>query len=208
MGCTTHGHNSVTPTSRSAHTCDDPATTPPTRGTLVRHTTTLTATMLLAAALTACGSSGGGSSDSTPTGHAGQSTKAGPAKDAAAAWAVIHAAVPTSRYSMTITAANDDNHLLGRPGQYTSAVKFADTRVNKSDAEGSDKGDVDWGGGVECFADHGDAQNRADYIGAIVKKLPMLSEYDYLAGRCLVRVSHYLTPDQAADYKNAAAKIG
>lgn len=32
----------------------------------------------------------------------------------------------------------------------------------------------------------------------------MLAEYDYVSGTVLVRVSHYLTPNQADDYEAAA----
>jgi hypothetical protein len=38
--------------------------------------------------------------------------------------------------------------------------------------------------------------------------MPALSEYDYVQGTTLVRVSHYLTPKQAGDYKMAAANLG
>ena len=36
----------------------------------------------------------------------------------------------------------------------------------------------------------------------------MPAEYDSVSGTVLVRVSHYLTPTQAADYKTAAAAMG
>lgn len=36
----------------------------------------------------------------------------------------------------------------------------------------------------------------------------MLAEYDFVSGTVLIRVSHYLTPTQAADYKAAAAALG
>lgn len=177
-----------------------------------RTTTVLAAAALLTAALTACGSSSGSSNnapaEATTAGHVAQSANAGPTKDAATAWAIIHAAVPTSRYSMTVTAENDDNHLLGRPHEYTSAIKFTDTRVNRGDVMGAKKGDVDWGGGVEVFTNHADTQARATYIQAVTSKLPMFTEYDYVYDDCLVRVSHYLTPTQAADYKTAGAKLG
>lgn len=163
--------------------------------------------------LTACSSgssdkkgdgAGDASSGSSPKSAAGFTVRP---KDASAAWAIIHAAVPTSKLSMTVTEANDGNHLIGRPHEYTSAIKFADSRVKASDVVGADKGDVDWGGGIEAFPSHGDAQARADYIQAIVKNLPMFSEYDYVDGVFLVRVSHYLTPTQAAEYKAAARKL-
>jgi hypothetical protein len=42
----------------------------------------------------------------------------------------------------------------------------------------------------------------------VTKSLPALAEYDYVHGSVLVRVSHYLTPEQAAQYESAARTIG
>jgi hypothetical protein len=106
-----------------------------------------------------------------------------------------------------VTATNDPNHLLGRPSQYTSKVTFADTRIAAADVEGAEKGDVERGGALEVFADPSDAEARAKYIQAVTKSLPALSEYDYVHGTVLVRVSHYLTPTQAAEYKTAAERL-
>jgi hypothetical protein len=120
----------------------------------------------------------------------------------------IAAKVPTAKQSGTVTAANDPNHLLGRPGQYTSKVTFTDTRIKASDVEGTEKGDVERGGAIEVFGDAAGAQARAKYIQAIAKAMPAVAEYDYVHGSVLVRVSHYLTPAQAAGYKSAAAELG
>lgn len=62
--------------------------------------------------------------------------------------------------------------------------------------------------GIEVFADHDDAQARADYIQKVTKGMPALTEYDYVAGDAVVRVSHLLTPAEAAQYKAAAARLG
>jgi hypothetical protein len=181
-----------------------------------RTTISIAAAAILAATLTACGGSSGGDGTDKSASSTSPSTSSGPKpaaglslhpQDAAAAWAKIHAAVPTSGYSRTVTEANDGNHLIGRPHQYTSALDFTDSRINKADVPGSKKGDVDWGGVIEVFADHSDAQARADYIQGITKQLPMFSEYDYVSGNIVVRVSHYLAPSYATDYKNAAAKL-
>jgi hypothetical protein len=160
----------------------------------MRRTSAAISITALAATLAACGS--GGSTDSKPS------------QTAATAWTSIHAAIPTSALTETVTAANDGNHLLGRPHQYTSAIKFSDNRIKPSDVEGSEKDDVDRGGGIEVFGNHDDAQARADYVQAIVKASPMFAEYDYVHGNAVIRVSHYLTPTQAADYDKAAAKLG
>lgn len=147
------------------------------------------------AALTACGGGDSGGTENAGTSKSSAST----------AWATIHADVPASKFTLTVTEANDGNHLLGRPHQYTSAVKFSDSRIAASDVEGTDKDDVDRGGGIEVFANHDDAQARADYIQAIVKASPMFAEYDYVHGEVVVRVSHYLSPTQASAYDKAAS---
>ena len=49
---------------------------------------------------------------------------------------------------------------------------------------------------------------RAAYIESIEKALPMLgTEYDYLNGPVLLRVSQDLTPTQAKGYQRALAKL-
>ncbi|MEU6146562.1 hypothetical protein ABZ848_40230 [Streptomyces sp. NPDC047081] len=78
--------------------------------------------------------------------------------------------------SLLVAAANDPNHLLGRPGQYTSKVTFTDSRIKAGDVSGTEKGAVERGGAVH--------------------------------GTVLVRVSHYLTPEQAAEYKAATNSLG
>lgn len=171
----------------------------------MRRATTATATALLALTLAACGT------NTTPTTTASTSattSPAAPATTAASAFKAIAAAVPTAKLTGTVTAANDPNHLLGRPGQYTSKITFADSRVSKSDASMYHVGDVELGGAVEVFPDASSAQARASYIQAVTKEMPALTEYDYLHGTVLVRVSHYLTPTQATEYKAAAAGLG
>ncbi|MBW8737130.1 MAG: hypothetical protein JF621_08375 [Streptomyces turgidiscabies] len=122
--------------------------------------------------------------------------------------AQITATVTTSKLSGTVTAANDPNHLLGRPGQYMSKVTFTDSRIKAADVDGTKVGDVERGGAVEVFADPAGAEARAKYIQAIGKSMPVFAEYDYVHGAVLVRVSHYLTPTQAAGYKTATSGLG
>jgi hypothetical protein len=102
---------------------------------------TITAVSLLAAGLllTACSSSGSSNTTSNANANATAAVGANATKtatDAGSAYTTIHAAVPSSKLSLTVTEANDGNHLLGRPHQYTSAVKFTDSRVSKSDTGG------------------------------------------------------------------------
>ena len=57
------------------------------------------------------------------------------------------------------------------------------------------------------FDSPADTQARTKYIQSVTKSLPMLTEYDYVHGTVLVRVSHYLPPKQAADYKAAVDRL-
>ncbi|MEU2715355.1 hypothetical protein [Streptomyces sp. NPDC007205] len=170
------------------------------------------ATALLLATLAACSSNNGSSSlnQRASDGKAGTSATpaAGKPLDASAAFMQISGKVASAKLSGTVTAANDPNHLLGRPGQYTSKVTFTDSRIKASDVEGTQPGDVERGGAVEVFGSPSDAQVRAKYIQAVTKSLPALTEYDYVNGTALVRVSHDLTPTQAAAYKTAADGLG
>ncbi|MGV9775385.1 hypothetical protein [Streptosporangium sp. NPDC003464] len=108
--------------------------------------------------------------------------------------------------TVTYTADNDPNKLLGRPNGYVSKASFTDQRVDTSKVIGKE-GDVDLGGSVEVFEDTGQAEQRADYIQEIGKKMPMLGEYDYVAGPVLVRVSKELTPRDAQAFEAALSKI-
>lgn len=102
-----------------------------------------------------------------------------------------------------LTAASDPNHLLGRPGEYTSKTEFADSRITGEAGQG-----VAAGGSVEVFAGHAGAVRRARYIQAIVQADPALgAEYDYVAGAVLLRVSGQLIPAQALRYRAALAAI-
>ncbi|MFJ1652380.1 hypothetical protein ACIOC2_13370 [Streptomyces sp. NPDC088337] len=168
---------------------------------------TLTAalgTAALLTALTAC-------SNSTPTASAPAGNHGAAASKpltADGALAQISTKVTSAELFGTITEENDPNHLLGRPNQYTSKVTFTDSRLKAADVVGAEEGAVERGGAVEVFADPVDAQARAKYIGSVTKSMPTLAEYDYVHGSILVRVSHYLTPAQAAEYKAAADGLG
>lgn len=126
------------------------------------------------------------------------------AKDAAAVIAVLKAAgLPIGTVS-AYTAANDPNHLLGRPNGYKSKVSFTDTRIDPKQARDNKPGSVDLGGSVEVFSDASAATARASYIHKTEAAMPMLgTEYDYTAGPILLRLSQVRTPDQAAAYQKA-----
>ncbi|MGW1811201.1 hypothetical protein [Streptomyces sp. NPDC002078] len=153
----------------------------------MRRTILPTAAILLAG-LAACGPS----DKPTPvdTQKASSSAAAGAPLTAQSAFQKIAASVSSAKLSGAVTADNDPNHLLGRPGQYTSKVTFPDSRVKAADAEGAKPGDVDRGGAVEVFADPADAATRAQYLQAVTKSMPALAEYDFVHATVLVRVSH------------------
>ncbi|MEV5281376.1 hypothetical protein [Streptomyces sp. NPDC052811] len=144
----------------------------------------------------------GAASPGTGTANAEASTI-----DAAGAFKTIAAGVEAAKLSGTVTADNDPNHLLGRPGQYTSKITFTDSRIKASDTGGFKPGDVELGGAVETFTSSADAGARAKYIQAVTKSIPALTEYDYVHGALVVRVSRCLTPAQASTYKAAADKL-
>ncbi|WP_327329222.1 hypothetical protein OG265_10705 [Streptomyces sp. NBC_01208] len=112
--------------------------------------------------------------------------------------------VPELQLVRDYTEADDPNHLLGRPGGYTSKAAFSDGRVPSEDIEGLDKDAAERGGSVEVFKTSEEAKARAKYIATIAESLPGATEYHYIAGGILVRVSRLLTPTQAADYEEGA----
>lgn len=169
--------------------------------------TYLLAAVAIAATLSVAGcSSGDTKPDAAPT-KSHTAPKAATKLDAATALNDIAATVTTAKKSGTVTAANDPNHLLGRPSQYTSKVTFADSRVAAADRAGHKAGDVELGGAIEVFRNAADAAARAKHIQAVTKGMPVLGEYDYVQGAAVIRVSRYLTPQQAGQYKAAVAKL-
>jgi hypothetical protein len=111
-----------------------------------------------------------------------------------------HAGIPigAARY---YGPASDPNKLLGRPGQYNGKANFHDRRLQGASF------DVDNGGSVETFPDKSSASNRYRYVKAIATSGSLFSEYDYLEGTVLLRVSHELTPAQAKRYERTFRKI-
>ena len=164
----------------------------------------------IAAILLTAACSSGGHSSPGPTLTANDPVAKAPASnlDAAGVFKALAAAVPTAKQTGTVTAANDPNNLLGRPNEYTSKITFSDSRVPASDTQFLKAGDVQLGGAIEVFSAPADAAARTQYIQSVTKALPAAAEYDYQHGNVLVRVSHYLTPDQAKSYQAAVNKLG
>lgn len=132
----------------------------------------------------------------------GCSSSEAPPRTAEQIVADLVARVPTAAPGPVMTAENDPNNLLGRPGQYTSAAYFTDSRVPAEDGN-PDQLSTDNGGRVEIFSSEEEATARRDRIQDLARTLPIAVEYDYVAGPVLVRVTKSLTPDQAKQYGDA-----
>lgn len=146
-------------------------------------------------------------SNTSVSGTSGGNAAGGGTPSAAALVADFKSAGLPVGSTIVWNATTDPNHLLGRPGYYTSMTSWGDTRISASQARDTTSGAVDLGGDVEVFADASDAQARASYIASVLKAMPMLgAEYDYVIGDVLVRVSGVLTPSQASGYQAAAQR--
>lgn len=111
-------------------------------------------------------------------------------------------AVPSMQPGEPITAESDPNQLLGRPGGYTSAMSFTDSRV-PTEPLSPEPGSVAAGGKVEVFESAEDARRRFEYVQTVTRSAPIFGEYTYLDGTVVLRVARGLTPDQAAAYEAA-----
>lgn len=128
--------------------------------------------------------------------------------DAAVVLAELQSAGLPITDSAAVTETNDANNLIGRPGQYVSKVAFADNRVGQPIDQAAPGNDA--GGSIEVFATASDAQTRSDYIRKSLASLGPAAgtEYHYLTGSALVRVTGVLPPSAAAEYETAVAAIG
>jgi hypothetical protein len=108
---------------------------------------------------------------------------------------------------ITYTASSDPNHLLGRPNGYTSKAAFTDARVSSA-APGTQVGAINKGGSVEVFSSPSAATARDHYVQTLLKDLPILgSEYDYVSGNVLLRLSGYYVPSQAQQFKSVLGTL-
>lgn len=166
--------------------------------------TTLTAAVLLA--LTACsaGEDASNSGTKTATSQTSSASDSKPAAlDAEQAVKALADTISNTQAATVYTAATDPNKLLGRPGGYTSKADFTDDRAKpKLDDE------VQNGGSVEVYDDPAEAEERAKFIADTLDKMKIFgTEYHYLKGGILLRVSGALTPEQAAEYEKALEQL-
>lgn len=124
----------------------------------------------------------------------------------------LAAKTTTARAAEVYTPATDPNHLMGRPGGYSSKANFRDSRVPElKPLEGvtvSWGPGVESGGSVEVYDDADQAEQRYKYVQGIAKAAPGMDVgYTYLRGQIILRVAGALTPDQAAGYEAALKGI-
>lgn len=166
--------------------------------------TALTAAALLTLAGCSGDNAGGGTVDTKPSSSAASSTPAAETPDAESVVKSLVGSIDDAQPATVYTAATDPNNLLGRPGGYTSKADWTDKRAKpKLDDE------VQNGGSVEVYADPAEAEERAKFIADTLDKMKIFgTEYHYLNGGILLRVSGALTPDQAAEYEAALKTLG
>jgi hypothetical protein len=117
-------------------------------------------------------------------------------RDATAIGDAIRQKVASVTKVVTITEDNDPNHKIGRPGGYVSAAVLYD-----SGAKCTGLG-VGCGATVEVWPTEGDARARADYVQAALRANPILgTEYGFVSGPVLLRVSGAIKPSVAKNYE-------
>jgi hypothetical protein len=113
----------------------------------------------------------------------------------------IKAAIPEITL-ITITGDNDANNMIGRTTGYVAATVIVDPRAGE-ECDQSKPGIV-CGAGIEQWPDDQAAQQRTDYLKAVLSSMPMLgTEYATVRGNLLLRVSGKLNPSVADQYKEA-----
>ena len=165
---------------------------------------------LLAAGLAGCGRAAQGGADGTAT----TARTPAPATTRAPATTVAPTTTTRSARAMTaeelvvalrqsglpilgwtlITGPTDPDHLLGRPGQYTSKVIFSDRRL--AGGGGTEAANLADGGAIEVFASAAAAARRAPVLAGRGVRVTR-------HGRVLLAVSTRLAAASAAKYREA-----
>lgn len=152
---------------------------------------------LLVVALSACSSSDGGGAGAGSNGSE-ESSASPESRDATEIAEELKGESQTATKVVTVTEQNDPNNLIGRPNGYDSAAIIYDSEVS-CDSLGSECGVV-----IEVFDDESSAQARGEYIQGILKEAPVMgSEWDYVKGPVVLRVSGELAPSSNSMYAEA-----
>lgn len=145
-------------------------------------------------------------SESTAAAQASPSTSAPTMTAALTAMTMattLQHAIPEITQLTQITETNDPNNLIGRPGKYTDAVTIYDNRTSCPSLGAT------CGATIEMWGSPADAQSRSDYIQTTLKASPALgTEYDYVNGIFVLRVSGALTPTEASEYQASFSAAG
>jgi len=104
---------------------------------------------------------------------------------------------------ITLTEDNDENDLIGRPGQYDAASFMADKRLACRAAGDYDELSIDCGAKIERWPSEADAKARMKDIQDKLKTYGLGAEWDYVRGRVLLRVAGKFKPSEAAAYETA-----
>jgi hypothetical protein len=163
---------------------------------------------LIVLGLVACSGgtdSGGPPTTAIPTAPPSTSTTTAPAKPAPTPEQVVTVLGKAGATGfLAATAENDENHMLGRPGQYTARVAF-ELPGGDPDAK---VGAIERGGGFEIWPDAASARRRHEFITGMLQATPLLgTEYDYLAGAVLVRVTGKVPPATAKKVEDAMQEL-
>ncbi len=98
--------------------------------------------------------------------------------------------------STALNAGSDPDGQLGKPGQYTSKVTFADSRIANNDASG-----IAAGGAIEVFSSQADATRRKNELTKAATANGANSEMDFQRGTIILRLSPQLAADQVSEYE-------
>lgn len=167
--------------------------------------------VLAATSMVLAGCDGAGHGNGTGSGPVSSSAeRAG--LTASTAGAGMRSAIPEIGQVITITDANDGNHMIGRAGGYTGAVVFIDTRTRHD--ESSEQCDINspgvdaCGAAIEQWPSTADAELRKTYITNVTKTMPMLG-HEWLTTRSnlLLRVGAQLPQAAATQYAEAFSKL-
>ena len=148
-------------------------------------------------ALAGCGSSTPtmvGSPKPAPTTDTAAS--AVPVPDASALATQLKTHVPSATKIVTITENNDPNNKIGRPNGYVSAAVLYDSGAT---CDASSFG-ADCGAMIEVWPTEAAATTRATYIQGILSGGGLGSEWDFVKGAALLRVTGTLKPSAAGIY--------
>jgi hypothetical protein len=104
---------------------------------------------------------------------------------------------------VTLTEDNDENDLIGRPGQYDAASFMADKRLACHAMGDFDGLSIDCGAKIERWPSEADAKARIKDIQDKLETYGLGAEWDYVRGRVLLRVAGELKPSEAAAYQKA-----